>query len=39
MNRYPWLEEYLLKKPGAVTDYKLEWDRSTPSTPDGPWLF
>lgn len=26
MNRYPWLEEYLLKKPGAVTDYKLEWE-------------
>lgn len=22
---YPWLEEYLLAKPGAETDYKIEW--------------
>lgn len=26
MNRYPWLDEYLLAKPGAVKDYKAEWD-------------
>ena len=25
MNRYPWLETYLLSKPGAVTDFKVEW--------------
>jgi len=25
MNRYPWLEDYLLSKPGAERDYKLEW--------------
>lgn len=25
MNNYPWLEEYLLAKPGAVREYKLEW--------------
>ena len=25
MNRYSWLEGYLLSMPGAVTDYKLEW--------------
>ncbi|WP_251448832.1 MmcQ/YjbR family DNA-binding protein [Vermiculatibacterium agrestimuris] len=25
MNRYPWLEDYLLSKPGAVRDFKLEW--------------
>lgn len=22
---YPWLEDYLLAKPGAVSDFKLEW--------------
>lgn len=26
MNRYPWLDEYLLQKPDAVKDYKAEWD-------------
>lgn len=25
MNKYPWLEQYLLDKPGARRDYKLEW--------------
>ena len=25
MNRYDWLDEYLLKKPGAEKDYKAEW--------------
>ncbi len=25
MNHYPWLEDYLLAKPGAEHDYKLEW--------------
>jgi len=25
MNLYPWLEDYLSQKPGAVRDYKLEW--------------
>lgn len=25
MNHYPWLDQYLLSKPGAVKDYKLEW--------------
>lgn len=25
MNVYPWLEEYLESKPGAVRDYKEEW--------------
>lgn len=25
MNQYPWLEPYLLDKPGAETDFKLEW--------------
>jgi len=25
MNNYPWLEEYLLSKPGAAREYKLEW--------------
>lgn len=25
MNRYEWLDEYLLAKPGAVKDYKPEW--------------
>ena len=25
MNNYEWLDEYLLTKPGAVKDYKLEW--------------
>lgn len=25
MNRYPWLEGYLLDKPGAKTDFKVEW--------------
>ena len=26
MKDYPWLNEYLLAKPGAVKDYKAEWD-------------
>ena len=26
MNNYPWLDEYLLTKPGATKDYKVEWD-------------
>ncbi len=25
MNRYPWLDAYLVAKPGAEQDYKLEW--------------
>lgn len=25
MNRYPWLDAYLLAKPGAEKDYKAEW--------------
>ena len=25
MNRYAWLEDYLLAKPGSIQDYKLEW--------------
>lgn len=25
MNRYEWLDAYLLAKPGAVKDYKPEW--------------
>lgn len=25
MNRYEWLAEYLLAKPGATTDFKVEW--------------
>ncbi len=25
MNRYEWLDEYLLAKPGAVKDFKEEW--------------
>lgn len=25
MNRYDWLDAYLLSFPGAVKDYKLEW--------------
>lgn len=25
MNAYPWLEDYLSQKPGAIRDYKLEW--------------
>ena len=24
-DRYPWLDEYLLRKPGAEKDFKLEW--------------
>ena len=26
MKNYPWLDEYLLSKPGATKDYKVEWD-------------
>lgn len=26
MNKYEWLDEYLLAKPGAVKDYKPEWN-------------
>lgn len=26
MNRYPWLEEYLLSKPGAASEFKAEWE-------------
>ena len=46
MNRYSWLEGYLLSMPGAVTDYKLEWqwqrdlvpqDRNTPPMLGGLW--
>ena len=25
MNNYEWLDEYLISKPGATKDYKLEW--------------
>lgn len=25
MNRYPWLDAYLLAKPGAEKDFKAEW--------------
>lgn len=25
MKKYPWLDEYLLAKPGATKDYKVEW--------------
>ncbi len=25
MDRYPWLEAYLLSKPGAEHEYKVEW--------------
>jgi predicted DNA-binding protein (MmcQ/YjbR family) len=25
MNKYDWLDEYLLSKPGAAKDYKPEW--------------
>lgn len=25
MNLYPWLEDYLMAKPGAEQDFKLEW--------------
>ncbi len=25
MNKYQWLDEYLLSFPGTVKDYKLEW--------------
>ena len=25
MNRYPWLDGYLMDRPGAEQDYKLEW--------------
>ena len=25
MNNYEWLDKYLLEKPGAAKDYKLEW--------------
>ena len=26
MKNHPWLDEYLLSKPGATKDYKVEWD-------------
>ena len=26
MKNYPWLDEYLLSKPGATKDYKAQWD-------------
>lgn len=26
MTEYPWLDEYLLAKPGATKDYKAEWE-------------
>ena len=26
MEKYNWLDEYLLSKPGAVKDYKAEWE-------------
>ncbi len=26
MMRYPWFDEYCLKKPGAQKDFKAEWD-------------
>jgi hypothetical protein len=25
MNNYPWLDDYLLGKPGATKDFKVEW--------------
>jgi len=25
MTRYPWLEDYLLTKPGAAAEFKIEW--------------
>ena len=25
MNNYPWLQDYLISKPGVERDYKLEW--------------
>lgn len=25
MKNYPWVDEYLLSKPGATKDYKIEW--------------
>lgn len=25
MNKYQWLDEYLLSKPGCTKDYKVEW--------------
>ena len=25
MNKYEWLDDYLLSKPGAVKDFKVEW--------------
>ena len=25
MTKYPWLDEYLLSKPGATRDFKVEW--------------
>lgn len=25
MNNYPWLDDYLLGKPGSAKDYKVEW--------------
>lgn len=26
MNKYEWLDEYLLSKPGVCKDFKLEWE-------------
>jgi len=26
MKNYPWLDEYLLSKPGVAKDYKVEWE-------------
>jgi len=26
LKNYPWLDEYLLAKPGTVKDYKAEWE-------------
>lgn len=26
MNRYPWIDEYLISKPGVTKDYKVEWE-------------
>lgn len=25
MSRYPWLDDYLMSKPGAQRDFKIEW--------------
>ena len=25
MNRYPWIDDYLMSKPGAEQDFKIEW--------------